>query len=435
MTNIFPLPFQFQFSKCFTGYIDLLNHLGYKRGLTYQSMPYNFTISYRSNKLNRIFLPNLKRLKQLTHKKVILIGHSLGNINIKHQLDKLSQMFKDSYIENWLALAPPFLGSLNSNITIIEGAKEYFWFGMFGMKFNTSYNSLATFAVQYELFLVNMYDKYKNEEWFKWVRERIQYENGEIKHSPFDFWPDKDQVCLPKFEGVNNKCFTGLEDISKEYSIAVGDQKYHLNQMAEIISKWTIDDDIIKNNEIFNDPDRFELKNPGVPLLVMFTRALPTVSQVTFPKDLLQYITQGNYPPSQTKMSMGDKLVSPNSAIIPPLKWAYEFHQSQKNPSSPSSYKVFLTHQPVKFIEFCGTQNTNDFQIYDDDGNGSDSPKSFSSSGYIGLPCDCGSSKNASSCNHSYIMNDTNVLKFTKNLLFTQNRYNTLYQNDNFKGQ
>lgn len=275
---------------------------------------------------------------------MIIVGHSLGNINIKHQLDKMTQNEKDVYIENWLALTPPFMGSLNANKGIIEGNSNFYFGGVFGFHFSPSHKSLSTFAVEYELFLKNMYEMYKQEEWFQWVTQRIAYENGEINQSPLNFWPSINETCLPKFKNVNRKCFTGLENIQNKPSIVVGHHKYYLNDMNEIINKWTLQDVVVENNKIFADPNRFKLKNPGVPLVVVYSRANPTISQMIYPQDILKYISQDKYPPVQDFKSVGDGTVSPNSALIPAIKWAFEFDKYHKNYSftSESPYKVFL---------------------------------------------------------------------------------------------
>ena len=47
-------------------------------------MPYNFIESYRNNSFKNNFKANLKRLYELTGKKVIIIAHSFGNINTYH---------------------------------------------------------------------------------------------------------------------------------------------------------------------------------------------------------------------------------------------------------------------------------------------------------------------------------------------------------------
>lgn len=48
---------------------------------------------------------------KLTGKKVSIIGHSMGNLNILYNLHHLDKIFKKKYVRNYMAIAPPFLGS------------------------------------------------------------------------------------------------------------------------------------------------------------------------------------------------------------------------------------------------------------------------------------------------------------------------------------
>ena len=93
---------------------DLLNGMGHAAGLTYQSVPYDFSSSMLINNFNESFAANIKSLYNLTGKKVTIVAHSMGNLNVLLQLNKLDQNFKDKYISNWMAITPPFLGSLKA---------------------------------------------------------------------------------------------------------------------------------------------------------------------------------------------------------------------------------------------------------------------------------------------------------------------------------
>ena len=144
---------------------------GYRRGLTYQSMPYDFRKSYRTNTINNIFKKNLEKLNSVTGKKVIILSHSLGGINVQHQLSKLSQAEKDKYISFWIAQAPPFLGSLKVSRIILSGLKELF-FNIFGFHFKASVKVTSSHPSFYELLYRNPFIIYQDHAWFDWVRQR-----------------------------------------------------------------------------------------------------------------------------------------------------------------------------------------------------------------------------------------------------------------------
>jgi hypothetical protein len=148
-----------------------LSMAGYRKGLTYQSMPYDFRLSYRVNNINRIFKKNLKRLNSLTGKKIVIFSHSLGGVNTQYQLSKLSQEEKDKYISFWVAQAPPFLGAIKVTRIILSGLKEFF-FRLFGFHYKASTKVTSSLPVFYELLYRNPFVIYKDHAWFDWVRKR-----------------------------------------------------------------------------------------------------------------------------------------------------------------------------------------------------------------------------------------------------------------------
>jgi hypothetical protein len=148
-----------------------LSMAGFRQGLTYQSMPYDFRKSYRTNTINKIFKKNLKRMKELTGKKVIILTHSFGGVNAQYQLSKMSQEDKDKYIAFWIAQAPPFLGALKVTRILLSGLKE-FYFQIFGFRFKASTKVTSSHPVYYELLYKNPYVIYKDHAWFDWVKQR-----------------------------------------------------------------------------------------------------------------------------------------------------------------------------------------------------------------------------------------------------------------------
>lgn len=61
--------------------IDYFENAGYTSGLTLQSIPYNYYFSLQNNEVS-VFKDILLRLKKLTGKKVVVVGHSMGSLNI-----------------------------------------------------------------------------------------------------------------------------------------------------------------------------------------------------------------------------------------------------------------------------------------------------------------------------------------------------------------
>lgn len=63
-----------------------IEKMGYVAGLTAQAIPYDFRLSYRTNDVPRVWNSILDDLYQITGKKVSIVSHSMGNMNVYHNL-------------------------------------------------------------------------------------------------------------------------------------------------------------------------------------------------------------------------------------------------------------------------------------------------------------------------------------------------------------
>jgi hypothetical protein len=109
--NLMPLKIQI---KGFSQYRDVAKAFvaaGYKNGVNLQALPYDWRISYKETRLNTKFKGVIKSLYETTGKKVLIIAHSFGNMQVAHNLWNMSQSDKDKYIARYIALAPPYLGT------------------------------------------------------------------------------------------------------------------------------------------------------------------------------------------------------------------------------------------------------------------------------------------------------------------------------------
>jgi len=75
------------------------------------------------------FLNNLKQLivrsyEENHHQRVILLGHSMGNMYIQYLLTHQSKKWKDKYIKSFISLAGPWAGAVKSIRLEISG-----WYG------------------------------------------------------------------------------------------------------------------------------------------------------------------------------------------------------------------------------------------------------------------------------------------------------------------
>ena len=72
------------------------------------------------------FLSNLTELIEETYEinnftRVVLIGHSMGNVNILYLLNHKTSEWKDKYIEAFISIAAPWGGAVKSLRMIASG--------------------------------------------------------------------------------------------------------------------------------------------------------------------------------------------------------------------------------------------------------------------------------------------------------------------------
>jgi hypothetical protein len=330
-------------------YSDMLKELervGYKKGLTYQAMPYNFIKSYRNNELKKIFFPNVERLYNLVGKKVTIFAHSFGNLNTLHQLSRKSQEYKDKYIKLWVSAAPPFLGAMSALKSVLGGNKDLLFFGFFGLHFNGSSQSVGTFPSMFELSQRNMYKMYENEPWFKWIQARLKYEknNGSFEKSGMLFWPKIEEKCTPKsFKNIPTSCASGLSDLRLKPSVTLesGNKEYFLEDPQHVIGECSLHDFSKDYFNMFHNPDFFKFKNPGVPTVLIFSKSNDTIERTHYKGDIRNYTQKKKkFPPSVDKPGFGDGTVGTNSKLFPAIKWAYEFEHKESYGSEGENFKV-----------------------------------------------------------------------------------------------
>ena len=74
------------------------------------------------------FFDNFKNLIQDTYtlngnKKVVLIGHSMGNTNVLYFLNQQPQKWKDQYVAKFVSLAGPYGGAAKTLRLVASGTK------------------------------------------------------------------------------------------------------------------------------------------------------------------------------------------------------------------------------------------------------------------------------------------------------------------------
>lgn len=386
----------------------MLKKMGYTAGLTYQTMPYDFRVSYRTNALNKTFEDNLVKLNLLTNKKVILYGHSLGNVNIYHQIRKMPQERKDSLIKTWVNIAGPILGAVKTIRFLVSGDSDLIFFrGYVGLHFDASIEACNNNIALYELLPIDVFTDYRDAPWFQRIIRRAAYENGEIpfEESGYSFLPKIDEVCTPfNFRAFDTTCRFGFYDTKEGYTVKIMDQEYKLSQVHDLMINWNLTPETHAFYDITRDRDRERLDNPGVPLISVLMRTQATPIKFNYKEDIKKYVERDEFYMPDMEYSYGDGTVESASLFIPSLKWAQEHEDGLEN------------SHPVKIVELCSKYNRK-IEIYDNTAETGE--LKIQHNEYIGLACDCENNIAADDCGHQFMVIDNNTLALTRKILIT----------------
>ena len=415
LTDLLPVGDSLQ-SKLFEQYEALGNALkddGYMMGLTAQALPYDWRLSIQENQFQEKFLKMLESMNEISGKKVSIIAHSFGNINTLYNLWRMGESKKQDLVQRYFALAPPFLGAPQMVQMLLGGTSAYYYKG-FGLNFDTFRKVLGTYPSAFDLMPRDTFRLYKNEPWMISILNRIaKEEKTEQKIQPLkpeddileNLFPDIDKVCFKNDWLYRSKmCLSGVHD----YHIfgSVNGEPIKSDNLQEIINKYSYHS---LAGEMYRDSksevfDR--MPNPGVQTTIIYTNLLETAAEFYYnndPKAVAASKPNSEFiDPDRIKSGVGDLSVLTTSAIVPGVKWAYEFEKKQTGA------------KPVIFVEVCSIQNqkTEVFQGSDISG-----APSVSKNEYQGIDCECTRRGSESKCEHLGIVSDLHTVKYLLNSL------------------
>ena len=93
-----------------------------------QVIPYDFRICALYNDSPFQIKLSMKLMKKLFSKKSIIVGHSYGNNMIQHFFKQITPEEKESLVEEFVAIGPPFLGSLKP-LFYMTGSESFLYYG------------------------------------------------------------------------------------------------------------------------------------------------------------------------------------------------------------------------------------------------------------------------------------------------------------------
>lgn len=390
-------------------FYDKVKLMGYKRGLTYQSLPYDWRRSYKHNRIKEIFEPNLERMNRLTKKKVVLFGHSHGVRIIYYRLLKMSQKKKDKYVKAFVSVGGNFMGSSFENLLMISGFQIKLL--NLGLSYKASVELFNGILSSYETRTVDPFGLYEGEEWFENIKKRMDYEVGKVSYeeSGFDILPSMKDNCSSNENSFDSACVMGFFDSRKYPSIVINDKKYFKKDLDKIPEEYAATDREKNFIKITKDDEFNQLINPGVPFIPFVLRTYPTPAIYIWKKDIKEDLKNSKFhDPEKTINSYGDQTVDTTSLLMAPLKWAYEF-DNKKNPNA----------KPVKIIDVCSEYNEK-YTIYDK--YKPNSEYEFTKNEFIGMNCDSFNEEVPSKSTHSVMITDTYFMRLCANVLKSNER-------------
>ena len=389
----------------FLTFIKKAEKMGYKRGLTYQSLPYDWRRSFKHNRLEEIFEKNLERIFRLTKKKIVIVSHSHGVRVTYYRLLKMKQEKKDLLIKSFVSAGGNFLGCSYTNMVALNGI-DLVLFKYFGLSYKASSEFIMGFFSAYETRVVDPFSIFEGEQWFESVKKRMEYELGNVpyKDSGFEFLPSLEDKCSSVENVFDQSCVMGFFDSRKYPTVVIGDRNYFKKNLDQSILDYpitNIEKDFLK---ITKDDEFYTLKNPGVVYIPFILRTYPTPTTFIWKNDIKKSQQQKKfYNPEKIIYSYGDNTVDTTSSLLAPLKWAFEFD----NKSNPNA-------KPVKIIDLCSTYNEK-YNIYDK----KDKDKEFeiNKNEFIGNMCDSFHEEVPSLSNHASMVKDSFFMKTFANVL------------------
>lgn len=91
-------------------------------------------------------------MQKLTKKKVIVVGHSMANLNILYNLGLMAQDEKLKLVRGYMAIGPPYLGAYKASKILLSNNDELITFGgKLGFKYGAQAQTISSQLSIYEI--------------------------------------------------------------------------------------------------------------------------------------------------------------------------------------------------------------------------------------------------------------------------------------------
>ena len=443
INDLLPFPFQTSETAGYHQIQEYYKYMGYQVGLNLFAVPYDFRKTTLANELIYTLKRTIKYAHALTGKKVILMAHSMGNFGALNILNSMTPEEKEEMILNYIAVTPPFLGATKALKIVIGGDDEFIWHHL-GLSFFSQKMFLGSSSAAYDLLPKDAFFRFQNETWLKDVLKRLNlqksynintdegknfWKQAELDENyTYTWFPTPLQQCFSGFTDRSNSCLLTVDDWSSTPLLSIETDSFTKDYYANYPNITNMLESFAKFSnytlELLNDAYEnkiHELINPEVPILLIYGSHSPTEYVAQYYYDPNPVTSSGSFAfPSNETTTAGDTAVPSTSAILPGLKWAWEF-------DNKNSIKELAHAKPVKMIEWCSHYNAKEW-IYDT--NYTNETNEFLNNEYIGLNCSCqpkpGLQTSGDYCVHSSIMNDQYFINLMVNIAKSYQNVNNI---------
>jgi len=407
ISNLLPLPESMQFGL---GYFDVLRKklegMGFKTGVTLQALPYDWRLNYKENRLPVKFKNAIRRLYEITGKKVTIVAHSYGNLQTLHNLFEMSQEEKDRIVARYIAIGPPYLGSVKAVQSPLGLDPEFYKFGQSGITPENFKETFLKMPVIYTLMSRQIWSYFADKDWYPALIEKINAESKGIsftsKNEIIKLFPSLSEKCvLNNFKDRSSGCTTGITKYDEFGSVA--SEPITESNIEDILNRYSFYPLASKLYKKYTSDDRFnKLQNPGVQTNIIYASTMNTVWQLSYKKNPKTLPSDRYNNPDSYEYSLGDGTVPTTSALMAGIKWADDFN------------KQVSGAKPVSFVELCSEYKTRDSVFQH-----SSSSEEPSSNSYYGIGCQCGKNKlfktAGGDCDHMHMITDENLVSYIAN--------------------
>jgi hypothetical protein len=381
-----------------------LEDMGYKIGISLQAMPYDWRRPYYDNEVHHEFNTLIGEMVSITGKKISVVAHSFGNINMANSLSQLTSDQRNAWIQRYFAIAPPYLGS-SSSWSMVMGAQG----DATTMDFFTLSGSLSTFPSVYDLMPRASWTMYSNTNWMKSIKNRMQLDQGK---APIYSIPAKEDIVKNVYPSATDTCYnkawkarsgmsctSGISDYS-DFGKVVNDVVHdeNIGHTLDAYSYYTYAKLLFDGADKRADYDR--LDNPQVQTVIIYSNMASTDKWFYWDYNPRTQ-TEANPPnfakPTTIKQELGDSFVVTSSTLVAGFKWAYE-HDMQTTPNS----------KPIIFAELCSIKNPKS-NVYQ-------SGTSVTDNQYQSINCSC-NPDDVTPCAHNDMIKEPNLVNYVVNSL------------------